>query len=106
MKVSDLYSDLQVKKLARRSRSSTLLGYGSVVMGKAVEVRFTVRKRKASSDLCVNWPAHRGSNGKFYPDVKFQSLDLKDELEDGILDMFDELPEPPSIEDETEEKEE
>lgn len=102
---SDLFSNLQVKKLARRSRNSTLLGYGSVVVGQIAEVRFTIRKKKTSSDLCINWPAHRAGNGKFYTDVKFQSLDLKDELEDAILDAFDEAIEPEPTNEETETKE-
>lgn len=99
---TDLFSNLQVKKLVRRSRNSTLLGYGSVVVGQIAEVRFTIRRKKTSSDLCINWPSHRAGNGKYYTDIKFQSLDLKDELEDAILDAFDEAIEPEPISEETE----
>lgn len=89
--VSELFSDLVVKKLPRKSRESTLVGFGSVVIAKQVEARFTIRKKRSSSGLCINWPAHQSTTGKWYNDVKIKDREVRDALEEQILDAFDEL---------------
>jgi len=86
--LSDHFSDLHVQKIKRRSRESTLVGFGSVVMGKLAKVRFTIRRRKAKDELCVNWPAHKSGNGKFYTDVEIQNPELQNALEETILAEF------------------
>lgn len=85
------FTDLLVYRTKRKERASTLVGYGSVVMGNIVEVKFTIRVKKTDKSLMVNWPAHKAMNDKWYNDVKVCNKELKDTLEKTIIDTFQQL---------------